>query len=112
MSMKLVSLLKRMQMFNVIVREMALSRVSQNLSFETLIKTKIQTIFRSIIILRINAMRLRELMSLKFNSPAIAALFAASCLLVGQANAQSYLSPGYIMGEIRDGLGIVKPEPA
>lgn len=28
------------------------------------------------------------------------------------AQAQSYLSPGYIMGEIRDGLGLVKPEPA
>ena len=42
----------------------------------------------------------------------VGALFAASCLWGSQANAQSYLSPGYIMGEIRDGLGIIKPEPA
>ncbi len=40
------------------------------------------------------------------------------CLLIfailssGCSRAQSYLSPGYIMGEIRDGLGLVKPEPA
>jgi len=46
--MKLVSLLKRMQMFNVIVREMALSRVSQNLNFEILNKTKIRGIFQLI----------------------------------------------------------------
>lgn len=30
----------------------------------------------------------------------------------GIAQAQSYLSPGYIIGEIRDGLGIVQPQPA
>jgi hypothetical protein len=39
-------------------------------------------------------------------------LFAAFLLLAGSASAQSYLSPGYIIGEIRDGLGIVQPEPA
>jgi hypothetical protein len=37
--------------------------------------------------------------------------FVPACLSTA-AQAQSYLSPGYIMGEIRDGLGIVKPEPA
>ncbi len=51
-------------------------------------------------------------MKVKFTPPTAAALFAASCLWAGQTNAQSYLSPGYILGEIRDGLGIVKPEPA
>ena len=58
------------------------------------------------------SMRLRQLMKVKFNTSAAAALFAVSCLSAGQASAQSYLSPGYIMGEIRDGLGIVKPAPA
>ncbi len=51
---------------------------------------------------------------MKFNFTPLAsvALLAASCLWAGQAGAQSYLSPGYIMGEIRDGLGIVRAEPA
>lgn len=51
-------------------------------------------------------------MKVNFKPLALGALFAASCLWGNQANAQSYLSPGYIMGEIRDGLGIVKQEPA
>ena len=42
----------------------------------------------------------------------LASPLAALCLLTGSASAQSYLSPGYIIGEIRDGLGIVQPEPA
>jgi hypothetical protein len=57
-------------------------------------------------------MRLRQLMNFKLNLLTTVMLFAASCLWVGPTNAQSYLSPGYIMGEIRDGLGLVKPEPA
>ena len=42
----------------------------------------------------------------------LASPLAALYLLTGSASAQSYLSPGYIIGEIRDGLGIVQPEPA
>ena len=39
-------------------------------------------------------------------------LLAVSCLFAAQARAQSYLSPGYILGEIRDGLGIIQqPTP-
>ncbi len=38
--------------------------------------------------------------------------FVFASLSFTAAQAQSYLSPGYIMGEIRDGLGLVKPEPA
>ena len=57
-------------------------------------------------------MRLRQLINVKFNPLTSVALFGACCLWGAQASAQSYLSPGYIMGEIRDGLGIVKPEPA
>ena len=38
--------------------------------------------------------------------------FVSACLSFTSAQAQSYLSPGYILGEILDGLGIVKPEPA
>ena len=51
---------------------------------------------------------------MKFNFTPLTsvALLAASCLWAGQASAQSYLSPGYIMGEIGKGLGVVKPEPA
>ena len=51
-------------------------------------------------------------MKLKFNMLRSATLVAAACLCVSQVSAQSYLSPGYLLGEIRDGLGIVKPEPA
>jgi hypothetical protein len=57
-------------------------------------------------------MHLRRLMNLKLNQLTLAQLCAALCLWVGPASAQSYLSPGYIIGEIRDGLGIVQPEPA
>jgi hypothetical protein len=57
-------------------------------------------------------MHLGHKMTVDFKSLAHGALFAASCLLGSQANAQSYLSPGYIMGEIGKGLGVVKPEPA
>lgn len=57
-------------------------------------------------------MRLRQLMRVNFKPLTYVALLAASCLWGTQASAQSYLSPGYIMGEIRDGLGIIKPEPA
>ncbi len=57
-------------------------------------------------------MRLRQLMKVNFTPLTSVALFAAPCLWAGQASAQSYLSPGYIMGDIRDGLGVVKPEPA
>ena len=40
-------------------------------------------------------------------------LLAFSALTAApSAHAQSYLSPGYIMGEIGKGLGVVKPEPA
>lgn len=41
-----------------------------------------------------------------------AVLILGALSLAPTASAQSYLSPGYLMGEIRDGLGIVKPEPA
>ena len=51
-------------------------------------------------------------MIINFKPITVGALLAASCLCIGYAHAQSYLSPGYIMGEIRDGLGLVKPEPA
>lgn len=51
---------------------------------------------------------------MKFNYKylSISLFLVAPCLWGTLANAQSYLSPGYIIGEIRDGLGIVKPEPA
>ena len=39
-------------------------------------------------------------------------VFVSACLSFTSAQAQSYLSPGYIMGEIGKGLGVVKPEPA
>jgi hypothetical protein len=35
-----------------------------------------------------------------------------ACLSASSAYAQSYLSPGYILGEIRDGLGVVQQQPA
>lgn len=57
-------------------------------------------------------MRLRRLMTSNFKFLTIFLLSAVSCIWVEQVTAQSYLSPGYIIGEIRDGLGIVQPEPA
>ena len=57
-------------------------------------------------------MYLRRLMNLKLNYLTLAPLLAALSLLAGSASAQSYLSPGYIIGEIRDGLGFVQPESA
>ncbi len=57
-------------------------------------------------------MRLRQLMKVNFYPLMKATLIAAPCFWMGQASAQSYLSPGYIMGEITTGLGFVKPEPA
>lgn len=39
-------------------------------------------------------------------------LVAGAFSVTPSAHAQSYLSPGYIMGEIRDGLGIVQSNPA
>jgi hypothetical protein len=39
-------------------------------------------------------------------------LAVSSLSLAPAASAQSYLSPGYIMGEIRDGLGIIQSNPA
>lgn len=57
-------------------------------------------------------MHLRRLMKFNYKYLLTTSLFVASCLCVEQAHAQSYLSPGYIIGEIRNGLGIVQPEPA
>ena len=51
-------------------------------------------------------------MTVNFKTLTVGALLAAPSLWAGHAHAQSYLSPGYIMGEIRDGLGMVKAEPA
>jgi hypothetical protein len=35
-----------------------------------------------------------------------------ACVSASSAFAQSYLSPGYILGEIRDRLGVVQQQPA
>ena len=49
---------------------------------------------------------LRNAMPVKFKLPAIVGLLTLSCFWPGAASAQSYLSPGYVMGEIRQGLGL------
>ena len=45
-------------------------------------------------------------MPLKFKRLTIVGLLTLSCFWPGAASAQSYLSPGYVMGEIRQGLGL------
>ena len=45
-------------------------------------------------------------MSLNFKPLIAFGLLAQSCLWAGVARAQSYLSPGYVVGEIRQGLGL------
>ncbi len=57
-------------------------------------------------------MPLKRLMTPKHKRSFRTHLFVLGCLYVGPAAAQSYLSPGYIVGEIRDGLGFVQPQPA
>jgi hypothetical protein len=57
-------------------------------------------------------MRLRRLMKSSSKYLTILLLSVVSCIWAEQASAQSYLSPGYIIGEIRDGLGIIQPQPA
>lgn len=49
---------------------------------------------------------------LKFKQLTFWTHIAVACFWVGGVSAQSYLSPGYIMGEIRDGLGIVQQPQA
>ena len=55
---------------------------------------------------------LRAMMNNALNRILVFGVFVSACLSFTAAQAQSYLSPGYIMGEIGKGLGVVKPEPA
>lgn len=51
-------------------------------------------------------------MKIKKKQISITLFLTLAYLSVSNAYAQSYLSPGYILGEIRDGLGVVQQQPA